>query len=99
MARKWPNVFLSTSAWLPGQLSDEFVAFMHSRTGSDKVLFGSNGLDWERYLAGFPELELREDTLEKVLRENPKRVFGLEGRLRGTEDEDTATRAAEPQPA
>ena len=77
VARKWPNVYLSTSAWLPSQLSDDFVAFLRSRAGAEKVLFGSNGLDWGRYLAEFDELGLREDTLTAVLAENPKRVFGL----------------------
>lgn len=77
VARKWPNVHLSTSAWLPSQLSPDFVAFMRSRAGSEKVLFGSNGLSWERYLEEIRELDLREDTVEKVLVENPRRVFGL----------------------
>lgn len=80
VARKWPNVHLSTSAWLPSQLSDDFLAFLRSRAGSEKVLFGSNGLDWKRYLAEFDELDLREDTVEKILSENPRRVFGLEER-------------------
>lgn len=80
VARKWPNVYLSTSAWLPSQLSADFVAFLRSRAGSEKVLFGSNGLSWERYLREFDELGLREDTLENVLVENPGRVFGLRER-------------------
>lgn len=78
VSRKWPNVYLSTSAWLPSQLSPDFLGFMRSRTGSEKVLFGSNGLSWERYLEEFDQLDLREDTVEKILVENPKRVFGLE---------------------
>lgn len=78
VARKWPNVHLSTSAWLPSQLDADFVAFLRSRVGAEKVLFGSNGLDWQRYLAEFEELGLREDTLRAVLVENPRRVFGLD---------------------
>lgn len=77
VARKWPNVHLSTSAWLPSQLSPDFIAFLRSRAGSEKVLFGSNGLSWERYLDEFRDLGLREDTLESVLVQNPRRVFGL----------------------
>lgn len=77
VSRKWPNVYLSTSAWFPSQLSADFLGFLRSRAGSEKVLFGSNGLDWTRYAQEFDELGLREDTLAKVLSENPKRVFGL----------------------
>lgn len=74
---KWPNVFLNVSAWLPKYFSPALVQFMRSRTGAEKVLFGSNGLSWERYRDGFEKLELRPDTLEKILYENPKRVFRL----------------------
>jgi len=77
VARKWPNVHLSTSAWFPDQLSSDFVDFLRSRTGSEKVLFGTNGLDWATYLERLHGLGLREDTVEKVLVENPRRVFGL----------------------
>jgi len=85
VARKWPNVHLSTSAWFPSQLSGDFLSFVRSRAGSEKVLFGSNGLDWERYLRELDEMELREDTVEKILWENPARVFGLEDRARTVE--------------
>ena len=40
-------------------------------------LFGSNGLDWNRYWKGFHEMKLRDDTLKAVMYDNPKRVFGL----------------------
>jgi predicted TIM-barrel fold metal-dependent hydrolase len=74
---KWPNVYLSVSAWLPRYFDASLVRFLNSRTGSRKVLFGSNGLSWERYLEEFQEMGLREDTLRAVLFDNPKRVFGL----------------------
>lgn len=77
VARKWPNVHLSTSAWFPSQLDPDFLSFMRSRTGSEKVLFGSNGLDWGRYLEEFGELGLRDDTVEKILVDNPRRVFDV----------------------
>jgi predicted TIM-barrel fold metal-dependent hydrolase len=96
VARKWPNVFLSTSAWLPSQLSPDFVAFLRSRAGSEKVLFGSNGLSWERYLSEFEELGLREDTLRNVLVENPRRVFGLEDRPEASGEEERRPSAARP---
>ena len=77
VATKWPNVYLSVSAWLPKYFTPSLVAFLQSRLGAQKVLFGSNGLSWERYREGFAEMGLREDTLRAVLHDNPKRVFGL----------------------
>lgn len=74
---KWPNVYLSTSAWLPKYFSPALLHFMKSRVGSEKILFGSNGLDWERYLEQFHALGLREETARAILVENPRRVFGL----------------------
>lgn len=74
---KWPNVYLSTSAWLPKYFSPALLQFMKSKVGSEKILFGSNGLSWERYLEQFHALGLREETARAVLVENPKRVFGL----------------------
>jgi hypothetical protein len=78
VASKWPNVYLSVSAWLPRYFSPTLVAYLKSRAGRDKVLFGSNGLSWERYNAGFAELGLDEETSRKVLRDNARRVFKLE---------------------
>lgn len=75
---KWPNVYLSTSAWLPKYFSPALLQFMKSKVGSEKILFGSNGLSWERYLEQFGALGLREDTARAMLTENPKRVFNLD---------------------
>ena len=48
--------------------------------GAEKILFGSNGLDWARYLEQFHALGLRDDTVEQILSTNARRVFGLETR-------------------
>ena len=77
VASKWPNVYLNVSAWLPQYFSPALVQFLRTRTGAEKVLFGSNGLSWQRYREGFDRLELREETLRKVLYDNPRRVYGL----------------------
>jgi len=74
---KWPNVYLSVSAWLPKYFSPALVGYLKSRAGRDKVLFGSNGLSWERYHAGFVELGIDPAALTKVVRDNAIRVFGL----------------------
>lgn len=77
VATKWPNVHVSVSAWLPRYFSPSLVQFLKSRAGREKVLFGSNGLSWDRYHAGMTELGLDEDTTRKVMRDNALRVFGL----------------------
>jgi len=74
---KWPNLYLSVSAWLPKYFTPGLVGFMNSKVGAAKVLFGSNGLSWERYWEGFHAMGLRDDTLRSVMYENPKRVFGI----------------------
>lgn len=76
---KWPNVYLSTSAWLPKYFSPALRQFLGSRVGSQKILFGSNGLDWKRYIEQWDEMGLREDSTRAMLFDNPKRVFKLEG--------------------
>ena len=77
VATKWPNVYVSISAWLPRYLSPAIVNFMKTRTGMQKVMFGSNGLPWKRYLEQFDALELSEEIKRKILYENAKQVFKL----------------------
>jgi len=74
---KWPNVYLSASAWLPKYMDPAFLRYMGSRTGSTKVMFGTNGLDWGRYLKSFEGLGIHPDRTENILHNNAKRVFGL----------------------
>lgn len=77
VATKWPNVYLGISAWLPKYFGEPLVRFMRSRTGSRKVLFGSNGLDWTRYLAELDRLDLPADRIEAIVYGNAKRIYGL----------------------
>ncbi|MCA9553678.1 MAG: amidohydrolase [Myxococcales bacterium] len=77
VATKWPNVFINISAWLPKYFGPSLLGFMRSRTGSEKVLFGSNGLSWERYLIEMDRLEINQERAELILRGNAERVFGL----------------------
>lgn len=76
-ATKWHNIYLSFSAWLPRYFHPSLINFMKSRTGAEKVLFGSNGLSWQRYNEQIAEMGLREDSLEKMLYGNAKRIFKL----------------------
>jgi hypothetical protein len=77
VATKWPNVYINISAWLPRYFSPALVNFMKTRAGANKVLFGSNGLPWKRYLEQFDALGLSEEAKRKILYDNPKRVHGL----------------------
>jgi len=76
-ATKWHNVYLSFSAWLPRYFHPSLINFMKSRTGAEKVLFGSNGLSWLRYNEQIAEIGFRDDSLEKMLYGNAKRIFKL----------------------
>ena len=78
VATKWPNVYISLSAWLPQYINPSLIGFLKSRTGREKVLYGSNGLSWERYNAGFEKMDLDPAVLNKVMCDNAVRVFGLE---------------------
>ena len=78
VASKWPNVYLSLSAWLPRHFSPALVRYLRSRAGREKVMYGSNGLPWHRYNKQFQEMELEEAVLSKILYDNAARVFGLD---------------------
>ena len=77
VATKWPNVYVNISAWMPKYLGPSMVRFMRGRAGHKKVLFGTNGLDWSRYLKEFDRLEIPEDRARAILFDNPRRVHGL----------------------
>ena len=78
VATKWPNVYVNIAAWMPKYFGESLVRFMRGRTGSQKVLFGTNGLDWTRYLREFDALEIPEDRARAILFENARRVHGLD---------------------
>ena len=77
VATKWPNVYINISAWLPRYFSPAMTSFIKTRTGANKILFGSNGLPWKRYLEQIDELGLSEEAKKAILYDNPKRVHGL----------------------
>ncbi len=74
---KWPNVYINISAWLPRYFSPALTSFVKTKMGAGKILFGSNGLPWDRYLEQIEEMGLREETKKAILYDNPKRVHGL----------------------
>jgi predicted TIM-barrel fold metal-dependent hydrolase len=74
---KWPNVYLNISAWMPKYFGPNLLQFMRSRSGSEKVLFGSNGLAWDRYLTEMDRLEIPKDRMDKILFGNAKKIYRI----------------------
>jgi len=74
---KWPNVYLSISAWLPRYFHPSLLAFMKTRMGTEKILFGSNGLSWKRYIEQMEGMGLTDEAFEKMMFGNAKRIFKL----------------------
>jgi predicted TIM-barrel fold metal-dependent hydrolase len=79
VARKHRNVYIDTSAYTAKRLPAELVNFMKTRTGQQKVLFGTNYpmMSHDHALAGLDELGLKPDTRDDYLRGNAERVFNL----------------------
>lgn len=77
VANKWPNVYVNISAWMPKYFDQNLVRFIKGRASHTKVLFGTNGLDWQRYLMEFEKLEIAPERAQAILCDNPRRVYGL----------------------
>ncbi len=77
VANKWPNVYVNISAWLPKYFGPSLLQFIRGRSTHKKVLFGTNGLDWSRYLMEFDRLEIPEERARAIVWDNPRRVHGL----------------------
>lgn len=76
---KHDNVYIDTSAYLPRYYPPQLLQFM-STYGKHKVLFGSNfpQLQFDRCMDQVENLGLTEEVKTLFLRENARRVFGLE---------------------
>lgn len=77
VASKWPKVYINLSAWLPKYFGPALLRFMKGRSTHSKVLFGTNGLDWTRYLQEFDKLGIPEPYAQAILGENARRVHRL----------------------
>ena len=79
VCRKHENVYIDTSAYTARRFPHELVAYMRSRGGRRKVLFGSNFpmLTPDRALDGLDELGLDAETRELFLAGNAQRLLGL----------------------
>jgi predicted TIM-barrel fold metal-dependent hydrolase len=79
VCRKHENVYIDTSAYTSGRLPAELVAYLKSRGGRRKVLFGTNYpmLSHGQALAGLDDLGLDDETRALYLDGNARRVFKL----------------------
>lgn len=80
VARKHENVYIDTSAYTSRRIPPELVSYMKTRSGSRKVLFGTNYpmITHPAALDGLDELGLDEVTRRLYLHDNAARVFALE---------------------
>jgi uncharacterized protein len=79
LARKYPNVYIDTSAYTAKRYPPELVRYMQSAGGRRKVLFGSNFpmIAPSRALEDLDALGLDDETRELLLGGNARRVFAL----------------------
>ncbi|MCA9554108.1 MAG: amidohydrolase [Myxococcales bacterium] len=79
MCRKYPNVYVDTSAYTPERYPACLVELMKSRSGRKKVLFGSNFpmIQPAACLAQVDALGLDDEARGLFLGGNARRVFGL----------------------
>lgn len=77
MLWRHPNVHGNIGAYYPKFLSSEQVAFIDSGRIREKVLWATNGLDIGRHKSEFLDLDIREETKRRVLRENAVELFDL----------------------
>ena len=76
MVSKHRNVYMDISAHLPQYLDRAVVQFMDTR-GRGKVLFGTNAFGLKRCKQPLLEMQLKDETKQKVLRDNAVKVFNL----------------------
>jgi hypothetical protein len=77
VANKWPNVYVNIAAWLPKYFGPNLTQFLRGRSTHKKVIFGTNGLDWARYLREFEKLEIPEERARAILWENARSIYKL----------------------
>lgn len=80
LARKYPNVYIDTSAYKPSRYPAALVEFMRER-GRGKVLFGSNFpmIQPKACIDQLEGLGLDQEATAMFMGDNAARVFGLDG--------------------
>ena len=79
VARKHENVYIDTSAYTARRYPPELVAYLKSRGGRRKVMFGSNFpmVFPAQALEDLDGLDLDQETRELFLHGNAERVLGI----------------------
>jgi predicted TIM-barrel fold metal-dependent hydrolase len=79
VARKHENVYIDTSAYTAKRYPPELVAYMKSRSGRRKVMFGTNYpmLSHAQALEHLDRLGLDDETRSLFLAGNARRVLAL----------------------
>jgi predicted TIM-barrel fold metal-dependent hydrolase len=79
VARKHPNVYIDTSAYTAKRYPPELVDYMRTKSGRQRVLFGTNYpmILPQAAQAGIDALDLDDETRELFLAGNARRVFDL----------------------
>jgi predicted TIM-barrel fold metal-dependent hydrolase len=80
VGRKHENVYIDTSAYTTKRLPRELINYMQTRSGCDKVLFGTNYpmILHHDALADLDALALEDHARERYLAGNARRVFKLQ---------------------
>jgi hypothetical protein len=78
VAWKHEHIYIGTDAHAPRYWEQELVQFINTR-GRRKVIFGTDWpiIDFGRARAEIDELQLREESLPWLLRENCRRLYDL----------------------
>ena len=78
---KWPNLYLSNSAYLAKYMDPSLVAFMNSSRGIGRVLFGSDHpiLPLSRAIGAARELPLSPEALDAFLGGGARRILARAG--------------------
>ena len=81
---KWPNLYLSNSAYLAKYMDPDLVAFMDSSRGRGRVLFASDHpfLPLDRAVAAARDLPLGSQAMAAFLGGTAASILGLDGGLR-----------------
>ena len=77
---KWPNLYYSTSAFAPKHYPKAIIDYANTR-GADKILYAGYfpfGLSLERIMTDMPSVPFRDHVWPKFLRDNARRVLGLD---------------------
>ncbi len=77
---KWPNLHYSTTAFAPRFYPRAAIDYANSR-GAERLIYGGYfpmGLSLDRIMGEMPQVPLKADIWPKFLRDNARRVLGLE---------------------